>query len=207
MLYLLHSFRFLIQFKQRHYNLFLIGLLFCTFQTLAQNSGWGIKYFGVSIHPQGEGENAKLMPNKLDKEAYIVFNLGIGLSYETFIISDLISLKFNQGVYADCAARLGGFTHVGLRGKIFRKGKHYLSGGIGPTIVYRRNWQELEGYENPDRFRGDADDKWQYMFLWYGGEFEYRYAMNKQLDFAISLVPGYPDLISLSLGVTYNIVD
>lgn len=32
----------------------------------------GIKFFGLSIHPKGEEANSHLMPNRLDKDAYLV---------------------------------------------------------------------------------------------------------------------------------------
>jgi len=183
--------------------LFVAGLLL-SLNTLAQNNV-GLKYFGLSIHPKGEKDNAFLMPHKLDKEAYLVLNIGGVLSYEHFIYKDILSIKVAQALYADCAARTGGFSHIGLRGRILKTGKHLVSGGIGPTLVYRRSWLELEGYKNQNRFKGNKDSQWQYLFLWYGGEFEYKYAISKALDFSASFVPGYPDLMSLSLGVNYKL--
>lgn len=170
----------------------------------AQNN-LGIKYFGLSIHPKGEKDNAFLMPNKLDENAYLVVNFGGIVSYEHFVFKDIISLKIVQALYADCAARLGGFSHIGLRGTILRKGKHTLSGGIGPTMVYRKSWLELNEYVNQNRFKGDENDQWQYLFLWYGGEFEYKYSLNDKFDISSSFVPGYPDLISLSFGINIKL--
>ena len=178
----------------------LFVLLLLTLHSSAQNN-IGLKYFGLSIHPKGEKDNAFLMPNKLDKEACLVLNMGGVISYEHFIYKDLLSIKVAQALYADCAARTGGFSHIGVRGRILKTGKHLLNGGIGPTLVYRRNWLELEGYTNQNRFRGDKDNRWQYLFLWYGGEFEYKYSLSTKLDFSASFIPGYPDLMSLSLGM------
>ena len=174
-----------------------------TFPLLAQNN-IGLKYFGLSIHPNGEIDNAFLMPNKLDKNGYLVINIGGEITYEYFIYQDIVSIKVIQALYADCAVRLGGFSHLGIRGRIFKFGKHSLSGGIGPTLVYRRNWLEFEGYINQNRFSGDLDHKFQSLFLWYGGEFEYKYDFSQNFGFTVSFVPGYPDLMSLSLGVNYN---
>jgi len=175
-------------------------LILLTLHLSAQNNV-GLKYFGLSVHPKGEKDNAFLMPNKMDKEAHLVLNMGGVISYEHFIYKDILSLKIAQALYADCAARLGGFSHIGLRGRIVKKGRHLLAGGIGPTMVFRRNWLELEGYKNQNRFKGTEDDRWQYLFLWYGGEFEYKYSLSRKLDFSASFVPGYPDLMSLSLGI------
>ncbi len=170
----------------------------------AQNS-IGMKFFGLSIHPKGEKENAHLMPNRLDKDGILVMNFGGVVSYEHFIFKDIISVKFVQALYSDCAARMGGFSRLGLRGTILRKGKHTLSGGIGPTIIYRRNWLELNGYVNQNRFKGTIEDKWQHLFLWYGGEFEYKYSINEKLDISCNFIPGYPDLMSLSFGINLNL--
>jgi hypothetical protein len=168
----------------------------------AQNDNIGLKFFGLSIHPHGD-ENAKLMPLRLDPKGVLVINLGGMLSYEKFIYKDVLSVKAVQGLYSDCAARLGGFSHLGLRAKIFTAGKHSLYGGIGPTLVYRRNWHELPGYQDPAYFEGKPSATWQYKFLWYGGEFEYAYQLTERFSFASTFIPGYPKLISLSFGVKY----
>ena len=184
-----------------------VWLAFLTLPGLAKaQDNIGLKFFGLSVHPKGD-ENAKLMPMRLDKKGVWVINLGGMLSAEKFIYQDEISIKAIQGLYSDCAARLGGFTHFGLRGQIFKTEKHSLYGGIGPTLVYRRNWYELPGYLDPDYFEGKPTDTWQYKFLWYGGEFEYAYVLSEKLDFAATFVPGFPKLISLSLGLKYKFAD
>ncbi len=186
----------------RIYSLILLVLLF---KTGSAQDNFGIKYFGLSIHPKGEKENAFLMPNKIDKNGCLVLNIGGEFSYEYFLFKDILSIKTVQALYADCAARFGGFSHVGLRGKIFKRRKHSVYGGIGPTIIYRRNWLEMKDYVNQNRFKGDLNYKYQYLFLWYGGEFEYKCNLNENWDFAISFVPGYPDLMSLSFGINYRL--
>lgn len=183
----------------------LLFILLCVITTCGQDN-IGIKYFGLSIHPKGESDNAFLMPRKFDKNGYLVLNIGGVVSYEKFVFRDILSVKTVAALYNDCASQIGGFTHVGLRGKIFRTRNQSLYGGIGPTLVYRENWQKLENYINPHRFKGGIEKKWQYLFLWYGGEFEYKYLVNDFLDIAISFVPGYPDLMSLSLGISYNLL-
>jgi hypothetical protein len=175
-----------------------------SFKLYAQDN-IGIKFFGLSIHPFGEKENAHLMPNKLDPSGYFVMNLGGIISYEKFVVEDALSFKFALGLYADCAAQLGGFLHAGIRAKIFKIKKHSLYGGIGPTFIFRENWHKLDGYVDRKRFIGNKNDAIQYLFLWYGGELEYRFNFKKNWDFSLTFVPGYPDLMSLSLGVNYII--
>lgn len=91
---------------------FFLGL---TFNKAIAQDNIGIKFFGLSIHPKGEMDNAFLMPNKLDKNGYLVMNLGAELMYEKFLVEDILSVKLVQALYADCAGRLGGFGHIGLR--------------------------------------------------------------------------------------------
>jgi len=165
-------------------------------------SNLNVKFLGMNLHPQGD-PNAELMPLNLDDKGYWVLTLGGTIGYEQFIKSDKFSIKVMQGAYSDCAARFSGFTHVGVRWLIFRKGKHSLNGGLGPTFVYRRNWYDLEGYIDSGYFNGKPNQKWQHKFIPYAGEFEYNVALNDRYDLSTALVPGYPDIISLSVGVRY----
>jgi len=160
----------------------------------------GIKFFGLSIHPTG-ALNSQHMPLKFDERGIFVLNTGISINIEYFVFRDIISIKFVQGLYADCVRKFGGFTHLGFRGRIFQFGKHSLYGGIGPTFIYRRNWHSLENYDGSfGFFRGEPGDTWQRRFLWYGGEFEYNYALNENISLSTSFVPGFPDLLNLSFG-------
>lgn len=189
---------------QRNVKCFILWTFFNLVLLNAQDN-IGIKYFGLSIHPKGEKENAHLMPYKLDKYGYFVLNLGMEFMYEKFFYKDIFSIKFVQALYADCALQLGGFTHIGIRGKIVSYKKNFLYGGIGPTLIYRRNWSRLPNYVNLHRFKGKETDKWQWLFLLYAGEFEYKYFMSEKWSFSVSFVPGYPDLINLACGLNLNL--
>ncbi len=185
-------------------SIFFVILFFSlTFYLQAQNN-IGIKYFGLSIHPKLDKRNAEIMDLKLDNNGVLVLNLGGEVMYEYFFYKDKYSIKFIQALYSDCASKLGGFTHLGVRGRILKKGKHSLYGGIGPTFVFRRNWLTIPGYIDGGVYKGDKNSKYQSFFIWYGGEFEYKYRLSSKIDFTISFVPGYPDLLSLSFGVSYR---
>lgn len=163
----------------------------------------GIRLFGLSIHPYGEVQNAHIMPLKYDRDAYFVQNLGALLSYEYDLYRNVLFAKGVIGVYSDCAAQLGGFFHLGLRGRIFSIGRHHLLGGVGPTLIYRQNWLQLSGYTDQQLFKGSKDDAFQYLFLWYAGDFDYRYTISDRVSVGVTFVPGYPDLMSLSVGLNY----
>lgn len=175
-------------------------LLFVNSESSAQ-SAVGVKFFGLSIHPKGDS-NAFLMPRKLDKDGVLVINLGAEITYEKFLDGGDFSMKAVQAFYSDCAAQPGGFTHLGLRGKIMKRNRNTIYGGIGPTLVYRKNWGLLAGYEDPGYFAGREHANLQYKFLWYGGELEYSYRVSEKLLVAASFIPGYPKLMSVALGIT-----
>ena len=184
-----------------HSLLLFIILLTFALQVQAQKN-LNLKFFGLSLHPKGD-VNAPLMPLNPDQKGYLVLNLGGSLGYEHFLKPDKFSLKAIQAVYSDCAAQLGGFTHLGMRWVVFKKGKHSLNGGFGPTLVYRRNWYQLENYRDSGFFDGGSGSKWQYKFIPYAGEFEYNLALNERYEFSTTFIPGYPSLMSLSFGLRY----
>ena len=179
-----------------------LGLMLSSLAFSQAQSNINLKFFGLSVHPKGD-PNAPLMPLNLDRKGYTVLNLGGSFAYEHFIKPEKFSLKVIQAVYSDCAALLGGFSHIGVRWVIFTKGKHSLNGGFGPTLVYRRNWYTLDNYQDSGFFNGKPSDTWQYKFIPYAGEFEYNFKLNQKTDFSTTFVPGYPSLISLSVGLRY----
>lgn len=168
-----------------------------------QGSASSLKFFGLSLHPHGD-PNAHLMPINPDGQGYLVLNLGGMLGHEIAVLDSAFSVKAIQSLYADCAGQAGGFSHIGIRFLVFKKNRHTLSGGIGPTLIFRRNWHRLPEYQPSGFFKGEPDDNWQYQMLWYGGELEYNYTVRKQTDLSFTFVPGYPNLISLSAGFRYT---
>jgi hypothetical protein len=180
---------------------FLFVFLFNIPIAYANNLFVGVKFFGLSIHPKGT-YNSQHMPLRFDRNGIFVLNTGISINIEYFVYRDIISVKFIQGLYADCVRKFGGFTHLGIRARIFEIERHSLYGGVGPTFIYRQNWHSLENYDGSfEFFRGNPEDTWQYRFLWYGGEFEYNYVLNDNFSLSTSFVPGFPDLLNLSFGL------
>ncbi|SPY34698.1 Uncharacterised protein [Porphyromonas cangingivalis] len=189
-------------------NLFkscILIIILSLFTSAKAQESIGLRFFGLSIHPHGEAENASIMPLRLDKEAYFVQNLGGILSYELPIYKDFILTKTAVALYSDCAAQLGGFVHLGLRARIFTLGRHSLYGGLGPTLIFRKNWLKIPEYKDPGYFKGGQDAIFQHLFIWYAGDFDYRYKITDKWDLACTFVPGYPDLISLSIGFNYRL--
>ncbi|WP_018476656.1 hypothetical protein [Pontibacter roseus] len=157
-----------------------------------------VKFFGLSVHLR-ETPYPEIFRNRLDERGILVANFGGIIGYDRFVVRDVISVRVQQGLYSDCASSLAGFTHLGWRGQIFKTGRHSLNGGIGPTLVYRRDWNRLKGYEDDGYFSRSRD--WQYKFYWYAGELEYNYRLSEQNDLSLNLVPGIPELVSFGIGM------
>jgi hypothetical protein len=167
----------------------------------AQSYNIGIKFFGLSVHPLG-AVNAELMPLKLDAKGIFVVDLGAMAFFEKYLWSNSTSIKISQAFYGDCIMQFAGFSHIGVRKKIFTIGKHNLNGGIGPSLIYRKNWYDIDGYDDAfSFFNGNKEDVWQWRFLWYGGEFEYNYNIKDNIDFSVTFIPGFPDLVGFAFGV------
>lgn len=190
--------------KRRILLCLLLGLLYIP-SIYADKFAIGLKYFGLSIHPNG-AINSSLMPLKFDDKGVFVLNLGVSVGIEYFLPLDFLSIKFIQGLYFDCIEKFAGFSHIGLRGRFLKIGTFSVNGGIGPTFIYRRSWYEVPGYDDSfSFFNGTKDDTWQWRFIWYGGEIEFNNEINKSLEFSVTFIPGYPDLMNLSFGIKYKI--
>jgi hypothetical protein len=182
-----------------------IFLILC-FSLVSQNISLGVKYFGLSIHPFG-AINSNIMPLKLDPEGVLVLNTGLSFGVEYFIPRvNFISIKFVQGIYFDCIGQFAGFSHLGIRFHFPTINGFSVNGGIGPSLIFRKNWYEVPGYDDSfSFFNGDRDDFWQWRFLWYGGEFEFNQNITEKMAISETFIPGYPDLMNLSIGIKYSI--
>lgn len=178
-------------------------MLFYQAGALGQSHYTSLKFFGLSLHPYGD-ENAHLMPLNPDGRGYTVLNVGATLAHEIPLAGSGLTLKLMQALYADCAAQTGGFSHIGLRATVFSTNKHQLTGGLGPTLIFRRSWHRLPDYRPGSFFKGTPSDDWQYRLLWYGGELEYHYQLNQKTALSLTFIPGFPNIMSLSAGFRYT---
>lgn len=167
-------------------------------ETMPYRNAVTVKFFGLSVHMK-ESPYPEVFPNRLDGKGIVAFNYGAIVGYDRFVMRDVLSVRVEQGLYADCAAQLAGFTHLGWRALIFRKGRHSLNGGIGPTLVYRHDWNAIDKYVDDGYFKRKGD--WQYRFYWYAGELEYNYKLKESTELSVNLVPGLPELVSFGVGL------
>src|SRR5687768_6949257 len=158
----------------RMHYIFFLTVLFSALQGYSQNS-LSAEFVGFTIHPAGD-PTAHLQPNKLDKEARFVVNYGTVITYEHFIIGDVLAVKGLQAIAADCSAGWASITHLALKGMVIRKPKHRLGVGIGPAFLVRESWHRFEDYE-PSGFLHEGNSKLlgpvQYKFFPFAAEIEY----------------------------------
>jgi len=186
----------------------LIFLAICTFLSTnnlhAQQLAAGMQFTGFSIH-FGGAAHPRLMPLKFDSEGVFVLNPGVRFNFEYFFHRNIFSIKLAQGFYGDCTMSFGGFSHIGFRGRILQRGNHTISGGLGPTFFFRRNWYRFDGYRGNDQFfRGSPGDRWQRRFLIVAGELTYYYRINRNTELSVSVVPFNPMLFHFGARVIIN---
>jgi hypothetical protein len=164
---------------------------------LAQQQAFTLKAFGITGHLK-PALNPALFPNRLDNQGLVVLNYGAIMGYDRYVREEVLHIRAQKGLYADCTASLAGFWHLGWRATILRAGRHSLNGGIGPTLVFRRDWNRLPGYEDDGYFRQGRG--WQYRFYWYAGELEYNCRVDARNELSVTLIPGLPELVSVGFG-------
>ena len=107
-------------FSIKKYTMICLGIVLCTLAPLyAERFAIGVKFVSFSLHPKGS-PNAHLMPIKFDSRGMFVYNPGGSLNFEYFIVDDILSIKFVQGLYGDCALQFLGYTHLGFRLRLFK---------------------------------------------------------------------------------------
>lgn len=183
--------------------LMLLCVLLPVWRVMAQRqemykNAFTVKFFGLSAHLK-KSPHPQIFPNRLDSNGTLVVDLGGIIGYERFVLGDKLSVRVEQGLYADCAAQLAGFTHLGWRGVMLRRGRHSVNGGIGPTLLYRKDWNQIADYHDDGYF--ERHGQWQYRFFWYGGEVEYNYALGPATNLSVNLIPGIPELLSVGVGL------
>ena len=162
-----------------------------------------IKYFGLTVHPFGD-KTAHLQPNKLDKNARFVANVGIFLGYEKFVYEDIISVKYIQGLLSDCSNGFASISHVGVRFGIVRREKFRFYVGIGPALLIRDSWNRFgEDYTSSGYFNETYSKRFgelQWKFAPVAIDLEYDYAFNDKNQISLSFTPGIPTALIFSIG-------
>ena len=165
---------------------------------------FSVQWLGWTLHPEGGGAMPQNYPWKLDKKAAFVINPGIAVSYD-WTWKKRFFWRAAAGYYGDCALLPAGYLHFGLQWKAFRFGRHSFNGGLGPALLFRKDWHRFSAYRT-DPVYGDRVYKgWQYRLTPIIGEVEYMYQINDKLTFQYSVLPAYPAVIVSKMGVRWAI--
>jgi hypothetical protein len=173
--------------------------LVCFFVVQSAFGQWyfEVKFVGISVHLK-ENPHPHLYKRKFDRKGFVVLNAGVILSVEKFVYNDLVSIKFAQAIFSDCANQFAGFSHLG-----FRLNKeldnHHFAIGNGPTMFYRKDWSGLTGYIDEGLFK--RNENYQYRFFWYAGEVNYGYKLSDQTQLSFTLLPGPPEFATIAAGL------
>lgn len=192
-------------------NILYLVLLLCALSKVSaeakadmQGFAVGVKFLCFNSH-LGTAINQHIIPLKLDPNANLVYNPGGTLNAEVFLLKNILSIKFVQGLCADCAMQFLGYTHLGFRLRLLKIKRFSLNFGIGPTFIYRQSWYKIKGYDDTGRFfRGSPEEDWEYRFIWWGGEGEININVKDGWDVSVSVVPSNPLIINMGFRYRFG---
>jgi hypothetical protein len=165
------------------------------------------KLIGLTYHPGGGNAlEGKQYPRALDDEGYFVMQLGLEADLD-YKYKPWLHFRFTTALYKDCIDVWAGW--FGLMPRLNHEFDFGLrvNFGIGPSIIWRESWWNSDYVKyNGDVFFGreNTGDDVQVAFLWYGGNLEMSYDINKDHGVVLSVIPGYPQVFTHSLGWRYN---
>ena len=178
-----------------------IFLLFIMLVFLYHSKGQdniSLKFKTISLNPAGN-INSGIMTNNFDSKGVMVFEPGIELSYEFFVMDIIKSVRFTKGLYVDGANQFAGYLSLGMLWRVYEKWRHSLRGGIGPALNYRSTWYYMEGYKK-DGWIGT--DNFQHYIMFNAG-LEFNYYLSKKSEVTISTSISHPWGISISGGYRF----
>jgi hypothetical protein len=180
--------------------LFVIALLVnAPFTCKSQIWSIGIYINGFNAHLK-KPVNPHLYHRTITNNKRLVYNLGGGIRL-SYYINQFAGLTITQVVVPkDCGNKFFGMTHAGvfLSTRYFNQNKHEFLLIGGPLLFYRKNWNTLPGYIDDQVMKQSKNKVWQYKFVWHGGFLEYQFHYNTNQSTGIHLMPGIPELFSIS---------
>ena len=179
-----------------------------SFQINAQIT-FGVKISGLAFHPK-KGANKSCYRWKVDEQGRFVGFVGVTLT-SAYYFNDYLGLKLSQTFMPfDCAGQFSSVTHLGLnltdRIVGWKNNQHRGSASIGPLLYLRKGWLQLiDCPQEPDFINSTQNKKWQYKFVWYGGQMQYDYYYRTNRAVSINIFPGHPYVYSFGVGETFRI--
>ncbi len=172
---------------------------------LPKNQYFSVQFLGLTYHPGGGAVNmVKDYPLKFDKKANFVLNFGLAAMYD-YELNKRWTLRSEGAFYMDCAYKKAAYVHLALQLKALTFGKHSFNVGFGPVLSVREDWHVFEEYRDTDFYGKRVWNGMQYRFFPVGGQIEYRYHINDDLDFQYSVIPAYPAVITSKFGFRWKL--
>lgn len=160
----------------------------------------GFKYTGITYHPGG-GENEEPYKRSLDDGDYWVLLLGFQADAD-YVVNRFLFIRTATSLYRDCADVWSGYFNLGFRVNWWVTSKLGLRIGVGPTLLWRENWNGVvKGYTKDSFYGAATDDTFQSKFIWHGGDVEVEWKAWEEISLIYGFIPGYPEVIQNSIGL------
>ena len=170
-------------------NKILLSILFISFSIgLFSQSSIEFKLTTIGLHPDKSLRQDPLMyENRIDDNGNFILEPGLMISYQKYIYLAALSFQFSQGFYSDAAAKLAGTTNILLKYKFYHKYKFAVSLGMGPSLSYRKDWNNISQYIDNDGYT--VNGSWQTKWM-FGAEFSFYYYNGNKGDYSLSFYHG-----------------
>lgn len=172
---------------------------------LAQHFSFGFQLIGLSVHLK-KSKHPQLFKGKITKNGRVVLNGGVLLTAR-YHVNEHWGFQASQALVAkDCSGRFLGMTHLGgfIKKNDVWDSRNSLDISFGPMFFYRQNWALLPGYVDEGLFKISNNQQWMTKFVWHGGMVSWRRHMAEGKYFQMDMLPGFPELISVGPGMSFQ---
>lgn len=162
------------------------------------------QWLGLTYHFNISSNPSRYI-RRLDANAVWVWSPGIALNYD-IQTRERLFWRASASYYKDCADLHGGYMHLGYRYKYLSiNKKHHFNIGIGPTFIFRQDWNRFEEYNGNFFYDKNVSHGFQYRLVLYGGEVEYLGNITQKMQLQLSLVPAYPSAFVAKIGFRFKL--
>ncbi|MBU0763996.1 MAG: hypothetical protein KJ607_04080 [Bacteroidetes bacterium] len=185
---------------KRYISLLIILIVIASINDVTGQSNVSLKLHGIGFLAK-KSEYGPIFENNIDPAGRWIFQPGLVLSYEVYLLEYDHAVQFQQGITLDIAAQACGFTWIEYRLRVWKFWRHTVTFGTGPVLYYRSSWDRFPEY----RDHGDLDitGNLEYRFMPIGAELEYSYYISNKSDISFSIQYSQPKTVSASIGYKY----
>lgn len=115
------------------------------------------------------------------------------------------SLRVVAAGYNDSMNHFSGYLAYTPRWIFLKRDNFHINFGLGPTLIFRKSWNSIEGYRD-DGYYQESDKflpGYQYKFI-IGGDINLHFELNSKIDLVWSIIPGLPYVITQSFGMYWK---